>query len=224
MLRVGLTGDLGSGKSTVAAMLAERGAHVMSSDEIARGMMQPGEPVYAAIVEHFGDTVLLSANAGEEQSLDRKALARLAFAEGRVEELNAIVHPAVIAEQARRTEQIGASDPHAIVVVESALLLSTKHANGPWHKRFDEVVVVTAPEAVKIARYVSRASEGARPSRETRQARAALEADAAERLRVQRENSLQDPDFIILRNDGDLATLRKRIDTVWLTLWRKANR
>lgn len=221
MLRVGLTGDLGSGKSTVAAMLAERGAHVMSSDEIARGMMQPGEPVYAAIVQRFGENVLSPGGEGGVRALDRRALAKLAFAEGRVEELNAIVHPAVIAEQAARAEAIAATEPQAVVVVESALLLSTKHAGGPWYRRFDEVVVVTAPEATKIARYVDRAAAGTALSRE---AEAALQADAEARLRVQRREGVQDPDFIILRNDGDRDVLRKRVDAVWLTLWRKATR
>ena len=75
MLRVGLTGDLGSGKSTVAGMLAERGAVIFASDEMARAMMQPGHAVYDAIVAQFGDGVVLP-----DGSLDRRELARLAFA------------------------------------------------------------------------------------------------------------------------------------------------
>src|ERR1700761_2076094 len=98
MLRVGLTGELGAGKSTVARMLAERGAHVYSSDEMGRALMQPGQPVYDEIVAQFGPDVVRP-----EGSLDRGALARMAFdpARPRVEELNAIVHPAVLAVQAR---------------------------------------------------------------------------------------------------------------------------
>ena len=101
MLRVGLTGDLGSGKSTVAAMLAARGAIILSSDEMGRAMMEPGQTVYAAIVATFGAGVVQP-----DGQLDRRELARLAFAEKRVEALNAIVHPAVIAEQASLIAEI----------------------------------------------------------------------------------------------------------------------
>src|ERR1700755_2745792 len=117
MLRVGLTGGLGSGKSTAADLFAQHGAHVLESDAIGREMMQPGHAVYAAIVEHFGPSVLLP-----DGQLDRSALARVSFTEGRVEELNAIVHPAVIARQAEIAQQIFAEDLNAVVIVESALL------------------------------------------------------------------------------------------------------
>ena len=96
MLRVGLTGGLGSGKSTAARMFAALGAHVLQSDTIGREMMEPGQAVYAAIVDHFGRGVVRP-----DSRLDRAALAKIAFDDGRVEELNAIVHPAVIARQAR---------------------------------------------------------------------------------------------------------------------------
>src|ERR1700759_5355525 len=97
MLRVGLTGDLGSGKSTVARMLAARGAIVFSSDEMGRALMQPGKEVYADIAKKFGSTVV-----NENGALNRNELSKLAFAQGRVDERNDIVHPAVIAEQKRR--------------------------------------------------------------------------------------------------------------------------
>ena len=122
MLRVGLTGGLGSGKSTAARMFAELGAHVLSADEIGRGLMQPGQTVYAQIVERFGPGVVAA-----DKTLDRAALARIAFAEGRIEELNAIVHPATIASQAAAIDRIAARDPGAVVIVESALIFETKH-------------------------------------------------------------------------------------------------
>ena len=103
MLRAGLTGDLGSGKSTVARMLAERGAVVLSSDEMGRALMQPGERVFAEIVAKFGSEVVAA-----DGTLDRKRLAALAFdaKKPRVEELNAIVHPAVIDAQAERLVEL----------------------------------------------------------------------------------------------------------------------
>src|ERR1700749_2560418 len=106
MLRVGLTGGLGSGKSTVAAMLSELGAHVIESDELGRALMEPGEPAFNEIVRAFGAEVL---NA--DGRLNRPRLAELAFKGGRVKELNAIVHPAVIEAQRRWMEQLFAADP-----------------------------------------------------------------------------------------------------------------
>ena len=111
MLRVGLTGGLGSGKSTAGRLFRSHGAHVLEADAIGRELMQPGQAVYAGIVSHFGQGVVSAS--GE---LDRHALARIAFAEGRVEELNAMVHPAVIARQGELAEAIFAEDPDAVVM------------------------------------------------------------------------------------------------------------
>ena len=127
MLRVGLTGGLGSGKSTAARRFAELGAVVFSADEIGRDMMQPGEPVYAAIVARFGAEVV-----SPDGTLDRSALARIAFSgrdtdAGRLEELNAIVHPAVIARQAALMDEVAARDANAVAIVESALIFETKY-------------------------------------------------------------------------------------------------
>ena len=94
MLRVGLTGGLGSGKSTVAGMFAEQSAAVIAADQLGRQLMQPGEPVYAAIVQTFGNAVVR-----RDGSLDRKALAELAFQHNQADRLNHIVHPAVIAAE-----------------------------------------------------------------------------------------------------------------------------
>jgi dephospho-CoA kinase len=212
MLRVGLTGDLGSGKSTVARMFAERGAVVLSSDEMGRTMMQPGEAVYAAIVERFGQGVVAA-----DGSLDRRELARLVFDEGRAEELNAIVHPAVIGEQARLIAEMARTKPDAIVVVESALIFTTKHAPGgePWSKRFDRVVLVTAPEAEKISRYVERVAEGRALSAEER---GSLEADARKRLSLQTANEEHAGECLVIRNDDGLEGLERKVDKIWTAL------
>jgi dephospho-CoA kinase len=94
MLRVGLTGGISSGKSTVARMLAARGAQVLDADLVVRDLMQPGKPVYHEIVKHFGREIVKKDGA-----IDRKALANAVFPSGRVGELNAIVHPAVVRHQ-----------------------------------------------------------------------------------------------------------------------------
>jgi len=217
MLRVGLTGDLGSGKSTVAKMFAERGAVVLSSDEMGRVMMQPGQPVYAAIVERFGNGVVAA-----DGSLDRRELARLVFIEGRAEELNAIVHPAVIGEQARQIAELAHRNSDAIVVVESALIFTTKHAPGgePWSKRFDCVVLVAAPEAKKISRYVDRVAAGRTLSAEER---GSLEADARRRLATQTANEEHAVECLVIRNDDGLEGLERQVGVIWDTLLQEAS-
>jgi dephospho-CoA kinase len=208
VLRVGLTGGLGSGKTTAARMFAALGAHVMSSDEIGREMMQPGEPVYAAIVQRFGEGVVRG-----DRSLDRAALARIAFGRdgkaGRVEELNAIVHPAVIAREAEMMEEIAAVDAGAVAMVESALVFESKHGGeAAWRDRFDKIVLVRAAEAVKIARFVARASGGRAVGEEERRT---LEDEARRRLAQQIDDEWKAArsDYVLM-NDGTLEADARR--------------
>ena len=212
MLRVGLTGGLGSGKSTAAAMFAELGAYVLSADEIGRELMQPGEAVYAAIVARFGPGVVRKDGA-----LDRAALARIAFGEGRIEELNAIVHPATIARQAALIEEIAAQDPDAVAMVESALIFETKHGGDDgWQKRFDKIIFVMASEELKIERFVQRSSVGKDLSREERER---LEADARRRLanQAETERNAVHCDYV-LTNDGSVEHLQTQVDALWPVL------
>jgi dephospho-CoA kinase len=213
MLRVGLTGELGSGKSTVAQMLAARGAIVFSSDEMAHAMMQPGEPIYAQIVAHFGEGILAA-----DKTIDRSKLASLAFdpAHPRVEELNAIVHPVVLGAQAEQIAEIARTQPHAVVVVESALIFSTKHSGkNPWRDRFDRIIVVMAPEPHKVSRFVARAGAG-RPL--TLEERSALEADARYRLAQQRIAPEQSAGCIVIRNEGNVSELEAQVEKLWREL------
>jgi dephospho-CoA kinase len=209
MLRVGLTGGLGSGKSTVLQMLVRLGAHGLSADEIGRELMEPGTSVFAAVVARFGDAVV-----GADGRLSRPELARIAFGEGRVEELNAIVHPATIARQGKLAEAIFARDPKAVVVVESALIFETKYGETQygkgWRERFDRMILVTAPEAVKVARFVARAGAGDRE---------ALEAEARRRLARMIPDAIKVPecDFLIA-NDGSAEELQARVLRVWKDL------
>lgn len=215
MLRVGLTGDLGSGKSTVARMLAARGAIVLSSDEMGRAMMQPGEHVYAQILQHFGNEVLTI-----DRLIDRAELAKIVFTEDRIEELNAIVHPAVIEEQARQIEAITRTNSNAIIVVESALIFTTKHApNGQsWSQRFNRILLVTAPKETKVARFISRAANGRTLSASEH---AALEADAHRRLAAQAKNDKHSAECIVIHNDNGLEALEQQVDAVWAELSRQ---
>jgi dephospho-CoA kinase len=231
MLRVGLTGGLGSGKTTAARMFAAHGAVVLSSDEMGRELMQPGEAVYAEIVARFGAGVV-----GDDGGLDRPALARMAFGEGRVEDLNAIVHPAVIARQAQRMEEIGARDKGAVVMVESALVFETRYAEtrygeprygesrygetkrgegGGW-RRFDRIVLVRARDEVKVARFLARAAQGRTLSGEER---AGLDAEARRRMAQQMSDDAKAAlsDYV-LTNDGTVEELQAQVDGLWVVL------
>jgi len=217
MLRVGLTGGLGSGKSTAAQRFAELGAFVFSADEIGREMMQPGEPVYAAIVEHFGEMVLAA-----DGSLDRSALARIAFSEeenssGGLEELNVIVHPAVIARQAELMDDVAARDANAVAIVESALIFETKYGgDGGWHKRFDRLIFIKAPEELRIARFVARAAGGTSLRDQERQA---LRDEARRRIARQAETERNAMNCdTVLTNDGSIEQLQAQVDALWPVL------
>jgi dephospho-CoA kinase len=193
MLRVGLTGGLGSGKSTVGRFFAEFGAAVIDADEVGRRLMQPGHAVFDQIVERFEPAVVR-----EDGTLDRRALAELAFNGGRLNELNRIVHPAVIAAQEEWMRGLFAADPNAIAIVESALIFeaSREASQGPssdeashfgsvpgWRERFDRVILVTAPEELKIRRFVER-SVGADPILAANDARRRLTAQIPDAEKV----------------------------------------
>ncbi len=223
MLRVGLTGGLGSGKSTVAALLRELGAEVTESDALGRAMMEPGHAVYDEIVRHFGPEVV-----GADRKLNRARLAELAFHGGRLAELNALVHPPVIEAQKRWMEDVAARDPHAVAVVESALIFEVvrdarargekESALADWRNRIDRMIVVTAPDAIKIARYVARVA-GRGFDRE------AIEADAARRLahQVPDAEKAAQADYV-LDNSGDMDALRAQVGALWPRLRAESNK
>jgi len=222
MLRVGLTGGLGSGKSTVAAMLRELGAQVTESDALGRAMMEPGHAVFDEIVRHFGPQVVAA-----DGRLNRAQLADLAFRQGRLQELNAIVHPPVIEAQKRWMEEIAALDPGVIAVIESALIFEvvrdarargeTRGDLADWRKRIDRIIVVIAPDDVKIARYAARI---ARPGVDS----AAIETDARRRLshQVPDAEKAAKADYV-LDNSGDIAALRAQVEALWLRLQAESN-
>lgn len=198
MLRVGLTGGLGSGKSTVARVLAREGAHVLEADRIGRELMHPGQPVYRDVVAHFSQIPDAPQLTLANEEIDRPALARYVFSTGRIEELSRIVHPAVIEEQERRMAAIFQEHPEAVVVVESALIFEADQAGTAPNlsRRFDKLILVTATDAAKIARYVARMSGGRAISPEER---SALEQDARQRIAAQIPDREKVPlcDFVI---------------------------
>lgn len=195
---VGLTGGIGSGKSTVAAALAGRGAAVVDADRIAREIVEPGGAAYAPLVERFGAGVLRA-----DGTLDRQALADIAFNDpAALEDLNAITHPAIGAVVA---ERIAASaQAHDVVVLDIPLLTITNKAR----IGFDLVVVVDAPEDVAVRRLVEQ--------------RGFAEPDARARIAAQitREQRRALADFVV-DNAGDRAALGAEIDRLWAWLMQK---
>jgi dephospho-CoA kinase len=211
MLRVGLTGGLGSGKTAVAGFLRALGGHVLEADAVGRELMQPGQQVYQAIVEAFGAQVL-SADA----SLNRRLLADLAFRQNRLSDLNRIVHPAVIAAQQAWAEHLFAAEPSAVAIIESALIFEAdREGTAPgWRQRFDRIVLVTAPVEVRTSRYVERMRQ--QPNAPSC---AELEADARSRLAAQIPDSekILLADFVI-NNDGPLDETRRQTERIFAEL------
>ena len=190
-MRIGLTGGIGSGKSAVSRLLAERGAVVIDSDVIAREVVEPGTPGLAAVVAEFGADILRA-----DGTLDRERLGGIVFAdEGARRRLNAIVHPLV---GARSAEIVGSAPPHAVLVHDIPLLVENGLA-----ANFTLVLVVETPIDLRIERLTR--DRGI--TEEAARARIAAQATDAERHAV--------ADVVIV-NDGTLEELRERVADFWI--------
>jgi len=190
MILVGLTGGIGSGKSTVSAALAARGAVIVDADQVVRDVQQPGSPVLAKLAERFGAQVIAA-----DGSLDRPALAAIAFADpDALKDLNGIVHPAVGAEMNRQVMQHVASER---VVVLDIPLLTENPREGLQGK-----IVVDVPLETQVDRLV--------------RFRGFDEADARARISRQatREQRLEGAGFVV-DNSGDTAALAPQIEQLW---------
>ena len=220
MLRVGLTGGLGGGKSTVAGIFQELGAAVISADQLGRQLMQPGNPVYAAIVQTFGRAVVRA-----DGSLDRKALAVLAFQHNQSSALNHIVHPAVIAAEEDWMRGVFAADPARVAIVESALIFEVeKWGTAPgWVDRFDKLILVTVPDDVKVARFVSRmmAKEGPEVDQESRRAALTLDARARIAAQIPDQEKVARCDYVI-DNTGSMEETRAVVEGIYRELVQAA--
>lgn len=190
MILLGLTGGIGSGKSTVSALLAQRGAVIIDADAIVRELQEPGQPLLLELAAEFGNGILR-----DDGSLDRVALAGIAFADKeKLAALNKIVHPAVGREMNRRLEEQRATDN--VVVLDIPLL-----AENP-RKGLCGVIVVDVPVDVAVARLV--------------EFRGFAEDDARNRVANQasREKRMEIADRVI-DNSGDLASLEAQVNEAW---------
>ncbi|HTQ85097.1 MAG TPA: dephospho-CoA kinase [Candidatus Solibacter sp.] len=194
MLRIGLTGGIASGKSTVAARMRELGLSVLNADLLAHRLMEPGQPAYEDVVREFGRDVLAADGA-----VDRKKLGDIVFADAaKRERLNAIVHPRVIAAREEELEQMEARDPRGLVIVEAALLVEAG-----YYKKLDSLIVCSCRPEQQLERLRARGL-GEREARE----RIAAQLPLEEKLRLADdvldcsgsvENTLQQTDALVER-------------------------
>jgi dephospho-CoA kinase len=199
MLRVGLTGGVACGKSTVAKMFADLGAHVADADSIAHELYRPGQDVYQELVKRFGQQIVKP-----DGEIDRAKLATAAFDGGRVEELNKIVHPAVIRQQDRWMRELAARDPYAIAMVEAALIFETG-----VNDRFDKIMVVTCKPAQKVTRFAERTGRN--------EADARSDVDRRTKAQIPDEEKARQADFVI-DNSGSVEETRHQVQRIYAEL------
>jgi dephospho-CoA kinase len=214
MLKVGLTGGIASGKTSVGEMFVALGAHLVQADRIAHVLMQPGEAVYNEVVRHFGREIL-----HPDGSVNRAKLAEVAFGpatgdEGkrasRIEELNRIVHPVVIRSQDEWMHAIGLQDPHAVAIVEAALILEAGAA-----ERFDRLIVVTCSPDQRAARFAARQKLDIEAARKEVIRRMAAQLPDEEKVKA--------ADYVI-DNSGSLDQTRGTVRQVWEQLKLEAGK
>ena len=198
MLRVGLTGSIGVGKSHVAGILAELGCHVLDADQTAREVVAPGSDGLNAVVAAFGQEILL-----DEGSLDRPKLGSLIFGdEEKRQQLNSILHPFIIAKQDEQLQKWEAENPVGIGVVDAALMIESG-----GYKRFDKLVVVHCRPEVQLERLMSR--------------NGLSRAEAQKRIDSQMSQAAKRKfaDFLIDTSDG-FETTRKQTEELYEALRR----
>ena len=201
MLKVGLTGGIAVGKSTVVSMFEALGAVCFDADRIAREVVEPGRPALRAVVDEFGESVL-----GADGALDRAALGRIVFADAaRRARLEAILHPPIIAEQDRLAREAGGRDPDAVVIVDAALMIESG-----GYRRFDALIVVHCDAATQLDRLMRRSGL----SRDEALARIGAQMPQAEKLRY--------ADYAV-DTSGTLDDVRPQVEAVWAELRARAS-
>jgi dephospho-CoA kinase len=213
MLKVGLTGGIASGKSVVGEMFVALGAHLVQADRIAHQLMLPGQPVYNEVVRHFGGGIL-----NPDLSVNRAKLAEAAFGStakaaspataSRIQELNRIVHPAVLRSQEEWMEETGRQDPRAVAIVEAALIIEAGAV-----KRFDRLIVVTCSDEQRIARFAARHKLALDAARKEVERRMAAQLPEAEKVKA--------ADYVV-DNSGSLDHTREQVRELWEKLRTEA--
>ncbi len=192
-LLVGLTGGMGSGKSTVSAMLEQLGAHIIDADKISRELVEPEQPAWREIVENFGRDVL-----ADDNSLSRKKLAAIVFSDPeKKRQLEQILHPRVFEEEQRRFLQISTQNPDSVVILDAPLLIESGN-----YRKVDKVIVVICDREERVRRIVL---DGV-ISREEALRRLANQMPDREKIRL--------ADFVIA-NNASLEELKQKVGQVY---------
>jgi dephospho-CoA kinase len=196
MLKVGLTGGIASGKSTVARMFEELGCRVIDADSITRELFRPGNPVNRAVAAAFGAQVLAS-----DGSIDRTVLGEMVFNNTALrQKLNSLVHPAIKQRQLEFLAQIETEDPHAIGIVEAALMIEVG-----TYRDYDKLIVVTCSPEIQRERLQDRS----RLTDEQIESRIASQMPMEDKVKV--------ADFVI-DNSGDPGATRRQVEAVYRKL------
>ena len=180
-------------------MFVALGAQLIKADELGHHLMAPGLPVYEAIVSKFGREIL-----NPDQTINRARLADAVFPSGRIAELNAIVHPAVIAAQEEWMEEVFHKDPSAVAIVEAALILES----GSW-KRFDRLITVTCRFDQKVERFAARHHLSLDAARAEVERRQKAQASDEEKIKVSQ---------YVIDNSGTVEQTREQVETIWRDL------
>jgi dephospho-CoA kinase len=198
MLRVGLTGGVACGKSTIAAMMVKRGAHYLQADGLAHQLYAPGAVTYDEVVRRFGREIL-----NEDGTINRTSLANVVFPD-RIDELNSIVHPEVVKRQNSWMAEVERQDPHGTAVVEAALLIEAGA-----HKDFDKIIVVTCDVERKVEHFARRANVSVDV--------ALCEVERRSAAQLTDEEKASRADYVI-DNSGSIEEAERQVDKIWREL------
>lgn len=201
MLRVGLTGGIATGKTTVGKMFVELGCRLLDADHITHELFAPGQPVHAAVVREFGDAILAA-----DGTINRKALGDIVFSDENARaRLNNLVHPAVIQRQKEWLERVEASDPKAIAIVDAALMIEVG-----TYKNYDKVIVVVCSLDDQRRRLRGRTNLSDE------------QIEARIRSQMPLEEKAKYADYVI-DNSGDLESTRRQVREIQANLRRNAH-
>ncbi len=193
MLRVGLTGGISTGKSTVGMMFVELGCHLIDSDRITHRLFEPGQAVHTAVVNEFGKQILAS-----DGTIDRRILGDIVFKQDPQarSKLNSLVHPAVIQRQREWLNEMEANDPAGVAIVDASLMIEVG-----TYKNYDKLIVVTCSPEIQKKRLLARSglSED--------------QIDARIRSQMPMEEKVKYAGFVI-DNSGDTANTRRQVEEV----------
>jgi dephospho-CoA kinase len=189
MLRVGLTGGIATGKTTVGQMFVELGCHLIDADRVTHELLEPGQPTHAAVVQAFGTSILASGGR-----IDRKTLGEIVFKDSVARaRLNSLVHPAVIQRQRQWLNEMEALDPRGIGIVDAALMIEVG-----TYKNYDKVIVVACPPEEQKNRL------------KARMGLTEEQAEARIRSQMPMEEKLKYADYVV-DTSGDLAHTRHQV-------------